>query len=163
MYDYAVEKGYKVSHEAEKTYGLNFAEDGTPENGEEAKLINITFNHKGNKKTTTMTYDETFGKYVYTQYGKGIDSVTDKNRETFENVFVILTTVTNKGVYHVADLDGSGDGYYACGGKIVKVKWHHEDPKDPITFTLEDGTPLVQGIGNSYIGICPLKSTVKFE
>jgi hypothetical protein len=152
-----------VTHEEEKTYGLNFAEDGTPANGEDAKHIDIIFNHKGHTKFSTMTYDENFGKYVFTQYGKGIDSVTDKNRETFENVFVILATVTNKSVYHVADLDGSGEGYYACGGKIIKIQWHHEDPKDHITFTLEDGTPLVQGIGNSYIAICPLKSVVKYE
>ena len=59
--------------------------------------------------------------------------------------------------------DGSGDGYYACGGKLIKIQWHHENPADPFTFTLEDGTPLVQGIGSSYIGICPLKSTVEWE
>ena len=163
MYAYAEKEGYQVAHEEEKTYGLNFTEDGTPANGETAKLINITFNHNGNKKLSTMTYDEELGKYIYTQYGAGIDSVTDENREPFENVFVILTKVTNKGVYHVADLDAGGEGYYACGGKIIKILWHHEDPAGPITFTLEDGTPLVQGIGNSYIGICPLKSTVEWE
>ena len=33
----------------------------------------------------------------------------------------------------------------------------------PDLFTMEDGTPLTQGIGNSYIGICPLKSEVVWE
>ena len=163
LYSYAEKEGIRVTQEENKTYGLNFTEDGTPADGEAAGLIKITFNHQGHKKMSTMTYDENLGKYVYTQYGKGIDSVKEKDREAFENVFVILATVTNKGVYHVADLDGSGEGYYACGGKLIKIQWHHENPTDPITFTLEDGTPLVQGIGNSYIGICPLKSTVEWE
>ena len=163
LYAFAEKEGIRVQHEGEKTYGLNFVEDGTPANGEAAGLINITFNHLGHKKLTTMTYDESLGKYVYTQYGKGIDSVKESSREAFENVFVILTTVTNKDVYHVADLDCGGEGYYACGGKIVKILWHHDNPTDPITFTLEDGTPLTQGIGNSYIGICPLKSEVVWE
>lgn len=163
LYGYAEKEGIRVTQEEEKTYGLNFAEDGTPADGEAAGLIDVVFNHKGHKKHSTFTYDEQLGQYLYTQYGKGADSVTDKNREAFENVFVILTTVTNQGVYHVADLDGSGEGYYACGGKLIKIQWHHENPNDPITFTLEDGTPLVQGIGSSYIGICPLKSTVEWE
>jgi len=163
MYEYAQQNGYRVTQEAGKSYGLNFAEDGTPAGGEAAGLINITFRHDGKTKPSTMTYDETLGKYLYTQYGKGIESVTDANREPFENVFVILAEVRNKGEYHVANLDGSGEGYYACGGKIIKIRWHHENPADPISFTLEDGTPLVQGVGNSYIAICPLKSTVAWE
>ena len=109
---------------------------------------------------STFTYDETLGKYIYTQYGKG---VSEGNEDYFENVFVILTKVTNQGKYHIAELDGSGDGYYACDGKIIPIKWYHENAEDPFTFTLEDGTPLVQGIGRSYIGVCPLASRVEWE
>ena len=110
-----------------------------------------------------MTYDEELGKYVFTQYGKQIDSVKEEHLEAFENVFVIFTNVVNKDVYHVADLDGSGTAYYACGGQIIEIQWHHEEETDPITFTLTDGTPLTQGIGNSYIAIVPLKSTISYE
>ncbi len=163
LYEYAEGKGYRVTQDETKTYGLNFAEDGTPADGETANKIDIIFNLYGHKKQSTMTYDPELGCYVFTQYGKGIDSVKDANRETFENVFVVKANVTNKGVYHVADLDGSGEGYFACGGKIIPIKWYHENETDPITFTLEDGTPLVQGIGNSYIAITPLASDIEYE
>jgi hypothetical protein len=89
--------------------------------------------------------------------------VKEENLEAFENVFVIFANVTNQGVYHVADLDGSGKAYFACGGKIIEVQWHHENERDPITFTLADGTPLTQGIGNSYIAIVPLASDISYE
>ena len=163
LHEKAESKGYRVTQDPNKDYGLNFAEDGTPANGETANLINIMFRLDGGKKLTTMTYDETDGKYVFTQYGKTIDSVTADTRETFENVFVIRTTVRHKEVYHIADLDGSGEGYYACNGKIIPILWHHENDTDPITFTLTDGTPLTQGIGNSYIAIVPTRSEVTYE
>ena len=64
--------------------------------------------------------------------------------------------------YQFAELLGSGSGYYACGGKLIKILWHHENAEDPITYTLEDGTPLVQKIGRSYVAIVPTGSTVKW-
>jgi len=163
LYKHMEEKGYRVTRKTDKDYGLHFTEDGTPEAGEAASKINITFNLKGNKKLTTMTYSEDLGKYIYTQYGKQADSVKEENLEAFENVFVIITKVRNDGVYHVADLLGSGEGYFACGGKIIPVQWHHEAETDAITFTLTNGNPLIQGIGNSYIAIVPTTSTVSYE
>ena len=159
----AEKEDMRITRDSEKNYGLNFTEDGTPTGGEDAGKIDIIFTLKGHTKQSTMTYSEELGKYVFTQYGKGIDSVKEENLEAFENVFVILAKVSNKGVYHVAKLEGSGEGYYACGGKLVKILWHHENDTDPITFTLEDGTPLVQGIGTSYIAIAPTASSVSWQ
>lgn len=160
LYHYVESKGIRVTRDTETNYGLNFAAEGAPANGETANKVNLKFTHDGQSKMTTMIYDEGQGKYLYTQYGQG---ATKGNEDYFENVFVILTKVTNKGVYHIANLDGSGDGYYACDGKIIPIQWHHENPEDPFTFTLTDGTPLTQGIGNSYIGVCPLTSTISWE
>jgi hypothetical protein len=66
-------------------------------------------------------------------------------------------------VYHIAELVGSGEGYFACGGKIIPIKWSCESEGSPILFTLADGTPLELGVGNSYIALAPLKSTVVYE
>ena len=163
LYAKAEEMGYKVTQDAGKTYGLNFAEDGTPADGETANKIEILMKHDGHTKQTTMTYDEATGKYIYTQYGTTADEVAVEDRETFENVFIMMARVYNDEVYHVADLDGSGEGYYACNGKIIPIQWHHENAADPFTFTLADGTPLEQGIGTSYIAIAPLKSEISWE
>lgn len=161
VHQYLVEKGMRVlATEENKSYGLNFAEDGTPTGGEDAGKIDINFRIQNTSKLTTMTYDAQLGRYVYTQYGR--DGKKD-DPENFENVFVMFAEVSTTGVYHVANLDGSGDGYYACNGKIVPVQWHHQNAADPITFTRIDGTPLVQGIGNSYIAIVPLESTVEWK
>ena len=147
---------------SDKDYGMIFAEDGTPANGEDAAEVEIVFTHHGRTKTTKMVYDEETGKYVYYQYG---DMMVDENNnepEAFTNVIVILAETENDGVYHVADLYGEGEGYYACGGKIVKIKWVHEGETDPITFFLEDGTPLQQGRGSSYIAVAPTNSPVNY-
>ena len=147
---------------SDKDYGMIFAEDGTPASGEGAAEVKIVFTLDGRTKTTKMVYDEEIGKYVYYQYG---DMMVDENNnepEAFTNVIVILAETENVGVYHVADLYGEGEGYYACGGKIVKIKWVHEEETDPITFFMEDGSPLQQGIGSSYIAIAPTESSVEY-
>jgi hypothetical protein len=160
LYERVESKGYKVTQPEEKDYGLRFVEDGTPKDGETANKINITFRLGSSKKLSSMIFDESAGKYTFTQYGMAID---EKNPELFENVFVMFAKVSNQGEYHVANLIGSGDGYYACNGKIIPIQWHHDNETDPITFTLTDGTQLEQGVGNSYIAIVPLKSTVEWE
>lgn len=163
LYDYAEKKGWRVTQDENKTYGLTFVSDGTPEVGDMTAKIQITFRHDGHTKLSTLTYSEELGKYIYTQYGKEADSVTEENMEAFENVFIIVTRVRNKGVYHVAELEGSGEGYYACNGKLTPILWHHENPEDPITYTLTDGTPFALGLGNSYIAIVPTTSTIEWE
>lgn len=163
LYSWASANGITVEYDAPRTYGLSFTENGAPAGGEDATTISIDLIHDRHTKNTTMVYDAELGKYVYNEYGI---SLTDGNTgapEAFENVFVLYTKVTNDDVYHVANLLGSGEGYYACDGKIVAIQWHREADTDPFTFTLADGTSLVQGIGTSYIAIAPLKSVVSWE
>lgn len=146
-------------------YGMIFAQDGTPVDGETATEVEIVFTLYGRYKTSKMMYDETTGKYNYHQFSREELMVDESNNqpEAFENVIVILAPTRNDGVYHVANLYGEGEGYYACGGKIVKIKWVHEEEYDPFTFFLEDGTPLVQGEGSSYIAIAPTGSPINYK
>lgn len=148
---------------SDRDYGMHFTEDGTPAKGEKASEIKIVLNHNGSTKTNYMKYDESLGKYIFWQFG---DEQIDENtgeRVNFENVIVMFATVEDIGQYHVADLYDSGEGYFACGGKIIPIKWSHENERDPIRFTLEDGTPLKQGVGSTYIAIAPLASSVTYE
>ena len=148
---------------ADKDYGMLFTENGTPAGGTDASEVEIVFTLYGNTKTTVMKYDEETGKYVYWQYGEEMLDENNYEPEAFTNVIVVLADSWNDGVYHVADLYGEGEGYYACGGKIVKIKWVHEEETDPFTFFLEDGTPLQQGVGSTYVAIAPVGSPVNFE
>lgn len=161
MGEFAVKQGYAVTAPENKEYGLKFTQDGTPAGGETATSITMSF-FTGNK-TTTMKYDASTGKYVYHQYGKDMVDGNTGAPNSYTNVFTLFAVNTNEGVYHIADLLGEGDGYYACGGKIVPIKWHRAGDNDFFTFTLADGTPLEQGIGNSYVGIIPTGSAFTYE
>lgn len=156
MADYFNKRGITTTMDANRNYGLRFAEDGTPADGVTANQIAMSF-FTGNK-TTTMNYNPGTGKYEYFQYGSTMVDGNTNETISFTNVFTLFADTHSESVFHVADLLGSGDGYYACGGKLVAIKWHHENPNDPFTYTLADGTPLVQGIGTSYIGIIPTGS-----
>ena len=63
----------------------------------------------------------------------------------------------------MAESVGQGQGYFACEGKIIPIIWNRETNESPFTFTLTDGTPLEQGIGNSYIAMATLDSEVIWE
>ena len=123
----------------------------------------MTFTSYG-RKDTTMVYDEELGKYVYHQYNKMMVDGATEEPEAFQNVIIMLADIhmISQG-YHVADFLAGGEGYYACGGKIVPIKWHCDAEDEPFYFTTLDGEPLNLGVGNSYIGIAPTESPVVWE
>ena len=43
------------------------------------------------------------------------------------------------------------------------VEADDENNTDPFTFTYEDGTPLYQNVGKSYINLAPLDSVINWE
>ena len=163
LVEWAAEKGYRVNHEEEKTYNLNFVDSGALEAGETANTININMIYRKNVKLTTMIYDEELGKYVYNQFGKEMVDGKTEAKEAFENVFVLKVEESYKDNYLVANLLGSGNGYYACDGRIIPIKWIRENDTDPFTFTMEDGSPLYQNVGNSYVNLAPLDSDITWE
>ncbi len=162
LYEHLLNKNVRMTRDPEKDFGMHFVEDGTPAGGEAASQITINLIHKGHSKKTIMTYDEKTGLYNFSQYKRDMIDGNTKEPIAFKNVFILMAQVNNKGVYHVADLDGSGNGYYACGGKLIPIKWHREDPNAPFTFTLTDGSPLQQGVGSSYFAIAPLESKISW-
>lgn len=159
LYKAAEDKGFRMSA-PDKNYGMYFTSEGTPANGQTANEIEISFTLDGNTKKTLMKYDAASDKYVFNQYDKEMIDENNGTPEGFKNVIVVHARSYTNGVYHIADIYGSGTGYFACGGKIVPIKWTHTEEKAPFTFTLEDGTPLLQEIGNTYIAISPSGSSV---
>ena len=157
----AKKKGFDLEVK-EYDYGMQFTENGTPANGADATEIEIVLTIGSHKKSSIMKYDENTGKYVFWQYNKKMIDENNGQDISFANVIVIFAENTNEGVYHIANLDGSGEGYFACGGKIVPIRWVHEKETDPFTFYLLDGTPLQQNVGSTYIAIAPIGSAVKY-
>ena len=56
-----------------------------------------------------------------------------------------------------------GDGYYACGGKLVPIKWTCASDKSPMEFFHADGSPLELERGNTYIAIAPKGSVIEWK
>ena len=161
--EWAANEGYRVTQEEGKEYGLNFVDSGALEAGETANTIDINMIYKNNRKQTTMVYDQELGEYVYNQFGEVMVDGKSGEVESFENVFILKVKEFYKSIYLVAELLGSGDGYYACDGKIIPIKWTRENDTDPFTFTMEDGTPLYQNVGSSYVNLAPLDSQISWE
>lgn len=154
--------GIRVTPQEGWDYGLDFAEEPLTD-GEKAALVTINLTHKGVTKRTVMQYDDSAGRYQFIQFDKIMhDAFLDKNIY-FDNVIVMLCNVYDEGDYHIAELTGSGEGYFAWGGQIIPICWSRETEAEPITFTHADGTPLELGVGNSYIALAPLTSTVTYE
>lgn len=159
FFDAAVRAGYEVVQPADKDYGLIFTEDGTPEGGEPATEIEVSFWGK----MTRFYFNEETGKYDLYLHGEYIVDENNGQRIAFENVIVMQCNVYNEYVYHIADVDGSGTGYYACNGKLIPIQWHHESKDAPFTFTLMDGTPLALGVGNTYVAFAPEVSPFAYQ
>ena len=160
----AVNRGIRVDQDPDKDYGLRFTEDGTPANGENAKSVSLTFSFNGSKKDTTMVYDESLGKYVYNQYGKSMVDGATGEPEAFKNVVILLADMqfVIHG-YHQADFVAGGEGYFACGGKLIPIRWKADSEEGPLRFTTQDGEPLELNVGNSYIAIAAVGSPVTWD
>ena len=155
---YAESQGYPMT--LERDYGFNFTDDGTPEDGVDAGEVSITLTYKNAKKETLMVYDESLGKYTFNQYGQVMQDLLTEEVEAFRNVIVMYADITTNGIYHVADFEAGGTGYFACGGKMIPIYWLCGGEKEPFRFFTESGEPLELGRGNTYIAICTPESAV---
>jgi hypothetical protein len=158
------EKGIRTTQDPGKSYGLNFTEDGTPAGGEKASSVTISFNYRGSFKDTVMVYDETLGGYVYNQYGMEMRDDKTGDKEVFENVIIVIGTDKLDAMgYHIFDFLGGGEGFYACGGRLIPITWACAGEHEPLTFYTLDGEPLQIGVGSTYMGIAATGSKVVWE
>lgn len=158
---YAEAKGAAMTLERE--YGLSFTENGMPADGENADKVSVVMTYNKAKKETVMVYDAAMGKYVWNQYGRPMQDLITEETEAFTNVIIMQAIISTNGIYHVADFDAGGTGYYANGGKLVPIVWTCAGEKEPFRFMTMDGQELLLGEGNTYINICSVDSPVTWE
>ena len=159
---YTKKLGYDTTFDKQADYGFTFADDGTPD-GESAETINIRFRSGGKK--TDLYYDSEAGHYTMKQFSKTYVDGNNGNAVTFENVLILKTgvkTIDDYGRLQV-DMVGSGKGFFACGGKIVPIKWSRSSANSSYTLTLEDGTPLTMGAGTTYVAVTYKNGTVNYQ
>lgn len=166
--DYATKKGYTLERAEGYDYGLQF-DDEKVIVGQKADVVTIYFHMSGTPgsgtKTTKMTYDPETKLYNAFQYGKdNVDGNTGKVLG-FRNVFVLKAPTQKVPNSSRLDMDlvGEGEGYFACNGQLVPIKWSRESERTPFVYTLEDGTPLTLGVGKSYVALVPTGATTEWE
>jgi len=150
-------------HDSGWRYGQTFVEDGTPAAGEAAEHIKVRFS---NYKTGTFDYDASSKKYLVGQYGKEHMDGDTGEQVSAVNVLVLKTSTAvldDVGRLRV-QTTGEGKGTFFCGGKAVPIQWSRKDRNSPFAYTLENGSPLALGQGNSYVCIINQKTgTVEYE
>lgn len=75
-------------------------------------------------------------------------------------VDVVMTPYTDPSGAHVPEtkLVGSGEGFLASGGKVVKVRWTKGRVGAPIRLELENGEPAKLVPGNTWVELVPRTS-----
>lgn len=140
-----------------------FGEPGVlvPANGDGAGKVTIPFS--GYNKTT-LTYDESTGRYSKGEFGKPqLDLATGKALQ-FTNALILQTSITSFEDTILRQIDlSSGKGYYVSGGHIEVIDWKKGNTDDPFIFTTAAGDPLVMNTGKTYIAIVSTKRTIEYE
>ena len=154
------ENGFDMTLPQQAYYGMDFSEEATPE-GENAHEITLRFYRPGGK-ATVLRYDEEQDAYFGTQKWTGREApIADGNTGkdvAFRNVLILKAETYSDGYHEFATLHGEGEGYFACGGSFVPIRWSRPTTSESYTYTLTDGTPLVFGVGKTYVGVIPTQS-----
>ena len=152
LYNCAEGLGYPLTVDEDYDNGLRFTENGTPENGEAADSIEVSFS---GYKTMKLTYHEDTGLYTGFQHGNRYYDGDNNTDVTFRNVMVLYADTKVIDSYGRLDvkLTGEGTGYFACGGKYEEISWSRKDLNSPFEYTLKDGSQLELGVGKSYIAV----------
>ena len=148
---YLAEGHFPAEHGAGYQYPQAFAEDGTPAGGDAAEHVEVQFS---NYKTGIFRYDAGPGRYLASQYGEAHIDGDTKDQVSAVNLLVLkakMVVLDGEGRLSVKLTEG--EGTFFCGGKSVPIRWSKADRNSPFVYTLEDGSPLVLGQGNSYICI----------
>lgn len=156
-------KEYNVVNEGGTNVGMTFVED-FPLTGTAANKVTVEFKAG---KDSVFTYDAATGLYSASQYKQDwIDGNTNEVSK-FKNLVVLVTKQTTKsdGEYPRSyyTLVGEGKGYLVIDGQMVEINWSRADLRDPISYTLTDGTAVSFEPGRTYTAITAAKTPITCE
>lgn len=155
------QRGVLGPHKDGFSYDMTFVEDGTPAGGAPAATVTVPFS---NYKTGVFRYDAASGLYTVEEYGQPYIDGNDGSQVAVTNLLVLQTrcTVVDDAGRLEVDLT-SGNGWYACGGRIVPITWTKGQRTEQLRYYTEDGAELALGEGKSYVCIIPLSREVTAE
>lgn len=153
---------FRQRHQEGYTYDMAFAENGAP-GGEAAQSVTVPFS---DYKTGLFTYDADAGLYLVSEYGQPYVDGNSGEQVGVTNLLILKTRCANiPGDEYgriMVDLTG-GEGWFACGGQYVPIRWEKGFPNGQLRYYTADGAPLVLGQGRSYVCVVPLNSDVTFS
>lgn len=162
---YAKDNGFALTRNQPLDYGLNF-DDQLNITGSAANTVKIWFNQGGTPgdwtKYTKLTYDPSTGKYLSYQHGKNNVDGNTGNTLAFDNVLILRADTrkhSGSDLLYV-DVVGSGSGWFVHNGQMVEILWSRSSANDNFVYTYPDGTPVVLGVGKTYIAITPSNAAV---
>jgi len=156
------DSGYRTEHNEDYTCNMQFTDDVVLVNASPASNINIDF---GTGKKSSYTYNENDQVYNIYQHGENYYDGNSGQTIGFKNLIIIQTTVRtidNSGHREIT-LTGTGNGWFICNGEICEITWSRSDRDAQFEYTYADGTPLIFGVGKTYVGVISNSGTIEFE
>ena len=148
-------------HSRGYAYEMAFVDGYAPAVGELAATITVPFS---SYKTGVFRYDVLSGLYNVEEYGEPYIDGNDGSQVAVTNLLVLQTTYVvqdNAGRVKV-DLS-AGNGWFACCGRIIPIKWEKGGSNDQFRYFTEDGAPLALGQGKSYVCVIPTSRSISVE
>ncbi len=111
-------------------------------------------------------FDAALGAYLVEEYGAPYVDGGTGEQVAVTNVIVVQTRCryTGDSLGHMdVEVVGEGDGWFACGGLAVPIRWSKPSRESPMTYATQDGAPLALGRGRTYVNIVPLDAAVTME
>ena len=159
--DLLAEEPELAAHEAGYVSEMTFAADGTPAGGQDASVVTVPFS---NYKTGVFRYDGDTGLYLVEEYGEPYLDGNDNTQVAVTNLLVLQTTCTVVDDAGRLKVDLSqGEGWYACGGKLIPITWAKGGAEEQLRYFTQDGQPLTLGAGKSYVCIIPTSREISVE
>ncbi len=110
--------------------------------------------------TSNFEYNAESGKFEKSIYGEPQIDENNGEQLSFENVFVLFTTISthSDGVLVDVQYNFGGVGYYFSNGGYERIRWLKGSPEQPLLIVSSDGTetPVEVNPGNSYVAVVDL-------
>lgn len=148
---------YRTTIDDEYVYPFNFTEFGSTLTLDGTDATHVMLRYHKNQEVD-LVYNAETGKYLRYQFcGKPHIDENDGTQLAFDNVIIVLTDLweikgDESGRLEVVTV-GDGEGYYITGGKCVPIKWSKANEDAPISYTNEDGTPLMINRGTTFVSV----------
>lgn len=104
-------------------------------------------------------WDGTQNKFVRFQTNGAADSASSGNQLAATNVIVLFVGIDVIEDIPTTRLVSQGTGYVATGGSIIEITWIKASPESPIVLSTQSGSPVLLGIGNTWIELLPNDSS----